>query len=110
MTGETVIVEEFGEAVKDPYGKPIHTVFESEVSNVLVSPGTTGDVIESNRTDGVKVAYTLYFPNPYTGSLEGKRVNVRGEWFNVVGSPRPYNPVTTPTAWNMVVEVVKVDG
>lgn len=110
MIGETVIVEELGEAAGDPYGKPIHTVFESEVPNVLVAPGATRDVIESNRTDGARVAYTLYFPKSYTGSLEGKRVNVRGEWLDVIGSPRRYDPATTPTAWNMVVEVAKVDG
>lgn len=110
MTGETVIAEDFEQTGKDPYGKPENATFESAVSNVLVAPGATDDVIESNRADGVSVAYTLYFPNSFTGNLEGKRVKVRGEWFGVIGSPRPYNPETTPTPWNLVVEVVKVDG
>lgn len=110
MIGETVIVEDFKPTGKDPYGKPITTVFESVASNVLVAPGETDDVIESNRPDGVSVVYTLYFPSTYVGSLEGKRVSVRGEWFSVIGSPRPYNPETTPTAWNMVAKVVKVNG
>lgn len=110
MIGETVVIEHFKETGEDPYGKPIRETFESAVSNVLVAPGATRNVIESNRADGASVAYTLYFPNTFTGSLEGKRVKVRGEWFGVVGSPRSYHPDTTPTAWNLVVEVVRIDG
>ena len=109
MRGETVVVEDLVPDGKDRYGKPQYATLDIEVENVLVAPGATDDVIDSNR-DGVTVAYTLYFPKTYTGDLEGRKVRVRGEPFDVIGSPRPYPVETTPTDWNRKAEVEKTDG
>ena len=65
---------------------------------------------ESNRPDGVTVAYTLYFPKAFTGCLDGAQVVVRGETFSVIGAPRRYPEVITPTQWNLKAEVERTDG
>lgn len=111
MKGETVVIEKRTDTgVSDPYGKPLYRNDTVAVGDVLVSPGATDDVIDSNRPDGVSVAFTLYFPKTFDADLTGANIRVRGEKFGVVGSPRPYAVETTPTRWNMKVEVVRVDG
>ena len=109
MRGETVIVEDRIEVGRNRYEELVYEYSSVEVRNVLVAPGRTKDVAESNR-DGDLIAYTLYFPKSFAGSLDGRRVSVRGEWCRVVGAPRPYDPAASPTDWNMVVEVATVDG
>lgn len=76
---------------------------------VIVVPGATAD-LDASRPEGVKVAYTLHFPKTFSGSLRGCRIQVRGEWFRVVGDPKPYMANNCPTDWCMPVEVEVFDG
>ncbi len=110
MKGETVIVERRAEAGTDDLNNPIYETTSSEVSNVLVCPGSTSDVIGSIRPDGAEVTYTLHFPKTFSGSLRGCRISVRGEWFSVIGDPKPYTLENCPTEWCMPVEVGVVNG
>lgn len=110
MRGETVLVKTFEATGKDPFGGA--TVSESvfEVENVLFSPGATTDVFESNRPDGTRVLFTLHFPKTFSGSLEGAQVYVDGDWYDVIGDPKPYMEANTPGDWWMPVEVGIVNG
>ncbi len=108
MVGETVYVETRAAGTPDRFNAPTYTYSETQVDNVLVSPGTSQDVTDSNRPEGVEVNYTLYFPKAYTGSLEGLRVKVRGNYYHVIGCPDRYSPC--PTNWNMTVMVGRVNG
>lgn len=110
MKGETVIVERRAEAGTDDLNNPTYETTSSEVSNVLVCPGSTSDVIGSIRPDGAEVTYTLHFPKTFSGSLRGCRISVRGEWFSVIGDPKPYALESCPTEWCMPVEVGVVNG
>lgn len=110
MRGETVIVELAVETGRDSHNDPVREHEPLEVPNVLVQPGSASDVSDGNR-DGDLLAYTLMWPKAYGGPvLDGLRVQVRGEWLRVVGSPRPYDPSICPTDWNMAVQAVSADG
>lgn len=109
--GETVTIEHKVEAVEDAmgdmvYGEPTY----EDVDNVLIQVGSTDNLSGNIRPDGVMVRYTLHFPKTYNHDMTGKRVKVRGEWHEVVGSPAFYDPRNTPTDWNYPVEVKRVDG
>lgn len=110
MTGEVVQVKTFEKTGQDPFGAPILTERVEAVGNVLVQPGASADVVESNRPSGVNVRYTLQFPKTFTGDLEGAKVNVRGIWLDVVGRPDRFADNLCPTDWNMTVEAGTVDG
>lgn len=110
IRGEVVYVENKTQVGKDSYKKPIYKTDEQEVLDVLVVPGDTGSVLESNRLNGVEVLYKLHFPKTFNGSLMGKRVKVRGEWFDVIGDPKPYTAENTPTRWHMEVKAGVVHG
>lgn len=109
IRGETVTVLRPTRAGKDALGMPVEgEPVETAVGNVLVKPGTAAVPGGDNRPDGVTVAYTLYFPDTYTGELDGCDVVVRGRKCRVVGHPDRYDP--HPTAWNMECEVQRVEG
>lgn len=110
MVGEEVEVKTFGKTGTDPFGAPIESETIEKVGNVLVQPGASSDVVESNRPIGVSVNYTLHFPKTFDGDLEGAKVNVRGNWYDVIGRPDHYTLENTPTKWWMTVEVGAVNG
>lgn len=93
----------------DDLGEPIYGDQEREQVDVLVQPGTTTD-LDATRPNGVEVVFTLHFPKSYTKSLQACRIEVRGDTYEVVGDPQPYTATNTPGAWNLPVEVKRVDG
>lgn len=112
ISGEEVSVCRPTEGRADPFGAAsMKFDWESaeKVGNVLVAPGAASDLDET-RPNGVEVAYTLYFPKSFEGSLRGCRVKVGGKEFSVVGDPRRYPERLTPGDWNMQAEVARVDG
>lgn len=108
FTGEQVEVIR-PTATYDELGEPVYADPEREQVEVLVCPGSTSD-LDATRPNGVQVSFTLHFPKTYTKSLQGCRVEVRGHTYEVVGDPQPYTAANTPGAWNLPVEVKRVDG
>lgn len=111
IRGETVTVVREVEVGRDAGNNPIHEEVSEVVEDVLVAPGARADVIDSNRPDGVKVAWTLHFPKSFTGELRGASVSVRGlDPAPVIGDPQPYTAANTPTRWNRPAEIEQVEG
>lgn len=107
MVGEKVTVIRTFKTYKDGY--PVSGQKTDIVSNVLVRPGATTDLNESNRPDGVVVAFTLCFPKTYKQDLSGADVVIDGRNYSVIGDPQPCCG-NCPTAWNRNVEVSAVNG
>lgn len=91
------------------------------VDDVLIVPGDSLDLNGSIRPEGDRTVYTLHFPKTFPKSvtevpayrlksLKGMQVKVRGEAFRVIGDPKPYMDVNTPTRWNLPVKVEAVNG
>lgn len=91
-------------------GDPLYE--PEEVRGVLVAPGATKE-LEAEREDGVSVAFTLHFPKSYEKGLRGCKVKLPKPWggtYRVIGDPKPYMDVNTPTRWHMPVEVEAAHG
>ena len=111
ITGEKVTLERYTKGPPDAMGDPVLIPATENIENVLVQPGATDDLPASTRPDGVTVAYTLHFPKGMESvDFRGCRIEVRGEWMEVVGDPTYYAPENTPGAWNYPVEVKRCDG
>lgn len=110
IKGETVVVRTFTDGEADPFGNVSQVATEETVKEVLVQVGSTSDLAGSIRPDGVEVKFTLHFPKTYNVDLRGAHIQVRGEWFEVVGSPSWYTKENCPTKWNYPVEVSAVNG
>ena len=104
--------DRFGNTIITYPSGPVGTTGTEAVENVLVSPGPTND-LEASRPEGVSVALTLHFPKTFNKSLEGCNIEVPAPYagmYHVVGDPKPYMDVNTPTNWHMPVEVEKAHG
>lgn len=110
IKGETVVVRKFAEGEADPFGAVAQVAAEETVEDVLVQVGSTNDLTGSIRPDGVEVKFTLHFPKTYNVDLRGAQVQVRGEWYGVIGSPAWYTVENCPTKWNYPVEVSVING
>lgn len=109
--GETVEVWAMSETGRDSLNNPVVSwALEATVSNVLVAPASTVDVVGSIRRDGDEVILVLHFPKSYQAPLRGRRVRVRGVDYQVVGDPVSYQPDLTPGAWNRPVNVGLIEG
>ena len=106
----TVWLDSSNNIIQDSSGNIISDGDEI-IENVLVQPGTTDDLTVGNRPDGITVVYTLHFPKGLESyDFRGCRIEVRGDWMEVVGDPTYYAPENTPGAWNYPVEVKRCDG
>ena len=93
LLGTTVIVETKTQSGKDSHGNPVYDIAVETVGNVLAAVGPTSSI-----------------PKSYGGSLEKARVWVYGEWFDVIGDPRPWLDPEPPGDWNRTVEVTSTHG
>ena len=110
LVGETVYIEDLTQTGLNEYREPVYEATVRPVRGVLIAVGATSDMGDTSRPDGVSVAYTLYFPKTFDESLRGKRVQVYGTWFDVIGDPQPWRNESTPTDWWLVAEVTTTRG
>lgn len=110
LKGDTVIVEAKVKTGKDAHENPVYETVETTVGGVLIAPGPTTDLPDSNRPEGVTVAYSIYWPKTFNESLRGKRVKINGGWYDVIGDPKPWEYPPPPTGWHMVSEVTATHG
>lgn len=105
---ETVTVVRFEEVGVDELGNPIREKVPENVDGVLVAVGPQGEPSETNRPDGVTVAYTLYFPKTFTGEVDNCGCVVRGHYCEFTGHSDRYTQ--SPNPWNMKCEVKYGEG
>lgn len=105
---ETVIVKQRKKKGVNLIGETIWEEEQTPVDGVLVAPADGQDATDTIRPDGVRIMYTLYFPETFTGSLRGAAITVRGRDVLVVGDPDSYKGA--PTGWHMVVKAGVIHG
>ncbi len=78
------------------------------LDDVLVAPEQQADIPMSTGQEE-RVAYTLHFPEGYTGDLVHARITLRGERYRVLGLPKAYTAENNPLDWNMPVKVARLN-
>ncbi len=99
----TLLIKEEGE--KDEFNHP--TVIENavEVENVLVSPVSSDDVLNTTSLDGRKIFYTLAIPKGDENTWKNANVEFYGRKWRVVGIPLMGIEENIPLEWNKKVTV-----
>ena len=79
------------------------------LSNVLVAPSSSQD-LGAARPNGDATVMTFHFPKTYIWSLKGCLIGWKGQWWEVIGDPKPYSKESTPGMWNRPVQARLVKG
>lgn len=111
IRGETVEVWVYTDQGRDALNNPVRAWrVEAVVPNVIVAPSSTSDLAGTIRPDGVEVVLVLHFPKTYSAPLRGRRVKVRGVFYEVIGDPIAYQQDMTPGEWDRPVNVTTTRG
>lgn len=105
IKGITVTLVDTVEIEKDPFGHPIYEQKEIEVSNVLVTPTTSDDIINSMELEGKKAVYILGIPKGDTHDWEDKEIRFFGQRFKSFGKVTEGIDHLIPLDWNKKVQV-----
>lgn len=105
IKGIDVIIVEEKEIGKDPFNNPLYEKKESVVSNVLIRPASSDDVINSTNLYGKKAVYILAIPKGDTHDWENKEIKFFGQNFMSFGKSLQGIESLIPLGWNKKVWV-----
>lgn len=109
IKGITVTLINKKEVDKDPFGNPIYDDVEIEVDNVLVSPVSTEDIVNTLELTGKKAVYTLAIPKGDTNNWENAEVIFFGKRWRTFGIPIEGVEYLIPLDWNKKVMVERYE-
>ena len=91
------------------FNEPVYKDSTVTVSNVLVAPTTSDDVIDQHSLEGRKEVYTLAIPKGDTHDWENQIVEFWGKKYKSFGMPMMGIVDNIPLAWNMKVTVERYE-
>lgn len=107
IKGITVKLFSQVETGRDEFNQPVYDTREILVDNVLVSPSTQAEVIDTFNLYGKKSVYTLAIPKGDTNHWEDAYVEFFGEKFHVFTPSVKGIDALIPLDWNAKVMVEK---
>ena len=107
--GITVTLYEVTQTGTDDFGEPVHTETPTDVENVLVSPSTSQEILDTVNLYGRKAVYTLGIPKGDSHDWENRRVDFFGERWRVFGVPTKGIEELIPLDWNTKVTVERYE-
>lgn len=90
---------------EDPFGHPIYKDVEIQVDNVLVSPTSTDDVLNTLNLTGRTATYTLAIPKNDTNIWTDRKVKFFNRTWRTFGVPEEGIDELVPLDWNKKVKV-----
>ena len=109
IKGITVTLISNKEVGRDPFDNPIYEDVEIEVDNVLVSPTSSDDVVNTKDLTGRTAVYTLAIPKGNTDTWENQEVRFFGKRWRVFGIPLQGIEEMIPLDWNKKVMVERYE-
>lgn len=89
----------------DGFNNPIYEETKTIVENVLVSPLTQEEIIDTLNLTGRRAVYQLAIPKGDANDWEDKRVEFWGKSWKVIGIPIEGIEKLIPLKWNKKVKV-----
>ena len=109
IKGITVTLITKKEIGRDPFDNPIIEDVEIDVDNVLVSPTSSDDIVNTKDLTGRTAVYTLAIPKGDTNTWENQEVRFFGERWRVFGIPLQGIDELIPLDWNKKVMVERYE-
>ena len=107
--GITVTLYEETQIGEDAFNQAIVKETPVEVENVLVTPSSQSEILDSVNLYGKKAVYTLAIPKGDTHDWEDRRVDFFGERWRVFGIPSEGIDGLIPLDWNKKVTVERYE-
>ena len=89
----------------DGFGEPVYEETPIEISNVLVQPVSSNEVVDSLNLYGKKAIYNLGIPKTDTNDWRDKVVEFYGNKYRTFGEPLTGIEANIPLDWNTKVQV-----
>lgn len=89
----------------DAFNRPEYSETAVQVDNVLVSPTSSTEVLDTLNLTGKKAVYTLAIPKGDSHDWKDKKVEFFGETWKTFGEPLQGIEAMIPLDWNMKVQV-----
>ena len=109
IKGITVTLISNKQVGTDAFDNPIFEDVEIEVDNVLVSPTSSDDIVNTKDLTGRTAVYTLAIPKGDTNTWENQEVRFFGERWRVFGIPLQGIEHLIPLDWNKKVMVERYE-
>ena len=110
LSGITITLYERERTGKDALNKPTYTETPVEVENVIVTPMSSTEALETYSLTGRKAIYQLCIPKGDTHEwTAGKKVRFFGADWRIIGIPTEYIEVMIPLSWNKKVQVERYE-
>ena len=108
-SGITIKLLERTQTGTDGFNRPIYAETPVDVENVLVGEPSTDEITTELNISGKRLAYTLAIPKGDSHTWEDRRVEIRGEIFEVIGKPTEGIEALIPLDWNKKVKVAQYE-
>lgn len=105
LKGRTITLYERVEGEMDAFNRPTYTEIPVEISNVLIAPVSSEDMISELNLTGKRAVYQLGIPKGDAHTWENARVSFFGEDWRVIGYPTEGQDELIPLLWNRKVTV-----
>ena len=105
LTGITILLHEKARTGTDAFNAPVYTETAVEVSNVLICPVSTEDIVTAQQLYGKRAVYELCIPKEDTHDWENRTVEFYGKKWKTFGIPLEWMEHLTPGPWNRKVKV-----
>ena len=113
MIGVTVTLKERTQTGTDALGQPVYKTTDVTINDVLVGNPEVSDVQNAMTMYGKRIAYKLAIPKGDTHVWYKSQVVLPTPWnatFNVIGDVIETIDANTPTRWNRIVQIERIDG
>lgn len=105
IKGMSITLYEKTQTGTDDLNSPVFAETPVEVDNVLVSPASAEDVVESVRLYGKHIELNVYIPKEDTHTWTDRTVEIYGERYRTVGIPKKWIEANVPLPWNKTIGV-----
>lgn len=105
IKGITVTLYEKTASGTDEFNRTVYTEAPVAVSNVLVAPVSSDDIVNELSMSGKRLEYYLMLPKGDTHTWTDCRVNFFGQDWHVFDFPEEWIGANTPGSWNRRLKV-----
>lgn len=109
MRGITITLYDRTQTGVDGFNRPIYSETPVSVDNVLVTPSTDAEAIETLNLTGKRAIYTLAIPKGDNHTWEDRRVNFFGKDWEVINFAAGGIEHLIPLSWNAKVQVARYE-